>query len=330
MSFKSEVFASARVKSKENKLIGTERLNRMLECENAEDVLKILFETSYAEGVSISDPNDYQLMLDAEQNNLNVFFKEVCPDENILTCFFKKYDYHNAKAFVKAKYQKLDNADFMIYQKGLIDYKLLNDNILNENYTFLPPFMTVALNKIDVAYASYGANPRQWDMYLDNALNNDIISEIKKLKEADVKNYFILKTDIENLLSLVKCIMTNLTAKDYEKQFIEGGKLDISVFVSSFGLSLENAAEQFKHTYIYSLAFTAFKNLEKEGITPLETEADNMLNYYFFAKRNKYESIYPLLNYYLIKIAELKNVKLIFTGIIGGATKTELKKRLRR
>lgn len=328
MSFKSAVFASARVKSRESKMLSQERLSRMTEATTAEDVLKILYESSYAEGVMISDAKEYQKMLDSELNNLITFFKEVCPDKNVLRCFLLNYDYNNAKAIIKAKYSKTKEYDFMTYENALIDIKQLVEYIYNDNYTFLPPYMAKALSNIDISYASYGKNPALWDNELNKAYYNDIKQQAEKCNDK-IKNYFQLKADIENLLTVIKCKALNLEVKDFDKQFVGGGQLGSKVFEQTLGSSYDSAAEFFKHTNLSELAQKGFKSLESDGITLIEKEADDILNSYFSKFTNELDTVYPLLDYYLKKIAEIKNIKLIFTAISGGAEKAEIKKRLR-
>lgn len=328
MSGKSALFASARVKYREGKLITTERLNRMTEAETAEDVLRVLFETAYAEGTMITDPRQYEVILNAEINNLTSFFAEVCPDKNIASFFLIPYDYQNAKTLVKAKYGKIQDYSSMLFENGLINIKQLEENITGDNYTFLPAQMTIALKKIDMYYASYGINPAYFDSELNKAMYEDLNS-LADLTGGDIKSYFILKADIENLLTAVKCRLAGLNSSELEKQFVTGGGVNLKAFEGVINAAADTAAESLRHTSISFLAAKTLKDITEQGIAPLEREADNMLNLYFYDKRNMTGTLYPLINYYLIKLAEIKNINMIFTGKLGGADSTEIKKRLK-
>ena len=329
MGQKSALFASARVKARENKLIGSERFLRMLDAENAGDVLKVLYEITYADGMTLTGPEEYQKLLDAELKNLLYFFESVCPDENVLHCFFKKYDYHNAKALAKSKYLKLGDTLFLTYEKGLIEAEYLKECINTDSYTFLPKPMAEALNKIDSAYSSNGKNPRYTDIMLDKAMYEDICLEMEKIKDENIKNYFICEIDLINLKTAIKCRVLQMNAKEFEEQFIGGGSINIKTYISLIEGVLETASENFKYTKYINLVDNGLKSFAENGITDIELLSDNYLYTMFNDKRFDVSTIYPLLNYYLSKQSELKNVKLIFTGIIGGADKAEIKKRLR-
>jgi vacuolar-type H+-ATPase subunit C/Vma6 len=328
MNNNSAIFAYSRTKYQESKLIGAERLNRMLSAKNCEEALKVLHETTYSENASVTDCSKFTLLTVAEKDRLIDFFKEVCPDENVKACFLKQYDYHNAKAFVKEKFSRTDGYADIIYNYGLIEPKSLKDAVKNENYTNLPLEMTQALNNIDLNYVSYGINPRLWELELDRALNADIASYANKTKFSAVKDYFILKTDIENLLSMLKCKLLGLKTSYLNEQFLSGGSVELNLYSASLGANVENAAESFKNTRIYTLAQNGYKNFEKTGITYFEREASIVLSGYFNGMRGESETVYPLLDFYLKKYAEIKNIDLIFSAMLGGAEIEEIKNRI--
>lgn len=325
---KSTLYASARVKALENRLISRDRFIRMLEAPGADDVLKILYEISYAEGIVISNPAEYQKLLDIELMSLISLFESICPDEFVLHCFLKKYDYHNAKALVKAKLLKITDTAFMTYEKGLLPAEILKDYINSDKYILMPKPMAAAINKIDTVFASSTVNPRLIDIILNKAMYEDISLELLKVKDNDIRDYFISEIDITNLLTAIKCRVLQMNIKEYEEQFINGGSLNIKTFSPIIESTLESAVEQLRHTKYFNIIESSINNIGN-NFTEIETALDNYLFTFYKNKRNDISSIYPLLNYYLIKQSELKNVKLIFTGIIGGADKAEIKKRLR-
>lgn len=323
MNNTSAEYAYARTKYQENKLIGAERLSRMLNAKSCEEAFKILLESAYSENPPVSDCREFAKLLEAEKNKLVNFFKEVCPDENVKACFLKEYDYHNAKALVKEKYSGGDFGD-VIYGYGLIEPKFLKDCVKNESYDGLPAEMAEALNNIDINYASYGIAPRLWELELNKAQNADILKHAAKCRLSAVKDYFVLKTDIENLLCAVKFRILGYGAVQLSTQFLSGGSIDFGVYAESLNLGTESAAEPFKGTKIYALAQNGFKNFDKAGITHFEKEAEVILSGYFNNLRQECETVYPLLDYYLKKQVEMKNIHLIFSAMLGGAETSEI------
>ncbi|MDD4002868.1 MAG: V-type ATPase subunit [Clostridia bacterium] len=324
MNNDSVLFAYSRTKFHESKLIGAEKLNRIFSARSCEDALKVLYETIYSENAAITDCSKFALLTNGEQNKLISFFSEVCPDINVKACFLKQFDYHNAKVFVKAKYSRSEGFDNLAKAYGLIDIKELKESIKNENYSNLPILMGKALSAIDINYANYGINPRMLEIELDKALYAEIATCAAKTRFKFVKHYFILKTDIENLLTTVKCKILGLKTAHLGEQFLSGGSIELKEYASSMNANVANAAEPFKNTGIYELALNGFKNYNNDGITYFEREADKILTNYFYQMRGEIETVYPLLNYYLKKQAEIKNINFIFSARLGGADNEEI------
>jgi V/A-type H+-transporting ATPase subunit C len=328
MNNDSAVFAYSRTKYHESKLIGAEKFSRIFSAKSCEDALKVLYETTYAENSSVTDCAKFALLTGGEQNKLISFFSEVCPDENVKACFLKQYDYHNAKVFVKEKFSRSEGFGNLVKPYGLTDIKELKESIRNENYSSLPSLMEQALSAIDINYASYGINPRLWEIELDKALYEEIAVCAGKTRFKAVKDYFILKTDIENLLTTVKCKISGLKTSYLGEQFLSGGSIELKEYAACMNANIINAAEPFKNTGIYELALNGFKNFDSGGITYFEREADKILTDYFYEMRGEIETVYPLLNYYLKKQAEIKNINLIFSARLGGADVEEIKSRV--
>jgi sugar/nucleoside kinase (ribokinase family) len=77
------VFVNARAKALGASLLGKDRLNRMLECDGAEEALKILYEVNFGGGLQINSAVDFERLIDAENDALNAFLRSYGMDENI-------------------------------------------------------------------------------------------------------------------------------------------------------------------------------------------------------------------------------------------------------
>lgn len=328
MKRNDKLFASAGVKTREHTLVDTERLRRMI-AENLEGAVRVLYEISYAGGFTVQQPQEYQKILDAEFSAHINYFKTVCPDRAILELFLKQYDYQNAKALVKAKFLKLQNADNLLYGEGLIPSEKLKDSISSENYALLPRFMREALDTLDIAFTTDDKNPRLIDVLLDKAYYAEIAEGLKTVSDSLVKSYFLGKIDTTNLITALRCRLLSYSASDYMFQFIPGGTLQLSAFKPVLEQTAEEAREKFRNTPYSALAELCLESVSATGsITTAETAAADFLAKIFYGRRNEMLTLYPLLNFHMSKLSELRNLKLIFTCLSSGAGRTEITRRL--
>ena len=77
------IYANGRVSAKINSLVGSERLNRMIETDSPEDAYKILSETGFGGDLSAGVVG-FEKSLSYELSQLDSFIREVCNVENNL------------------------------------------------------------------------------------------------------------------------------------------------------------------------------------------------------------------------------------------------------
>ena len=190
------VFVNARAKALSSSLLGKDRLNRMLECDGAEEALKILYEVNFGGGLQISSAVDFERLIDVENVALNTFLRSYGMDENIAKFFLLKNDYHNAEAFIKCKHLKLEPTD-MVIENGLIDAKILKEKIYSDSYSGLSSFMAKALIKCDQDFASGKATGQTVNATLVKAYYDELFESAKK--DVRLKKIFTFKVDAINI-----------------------------------------------------------------------------------------------------------------------------------
>ncbi len=96
------LFLSAYVHAKETKLVGKERLMRMLESKSAEDAYKVLEECGWAPAGTL-DAGHLDRILAEKREEAFGDMKSLAPDPKLVDLFRIKYDYHNAKVLIKSQ-----------------------------------------------------------------------------------------------------------------------------------------------------------------------------------------------------------------------------------
>ena len=86
----------------EKRLLTKNKLDRMIEAETPEEVLKLLGETEYSQNMSdIQNTQDYEKILKRETERIFSLIRELSKDTEIVDILSLKYDYHNLKVLLK-------------------------------------------------------------------------------------------------------------------------------------------------------------------------------------------------------------------------------------
>ena len=92
---------SARVKAMETGLLTRERMEQILEARTDEEAVKILQECGYPQ-LDATNPEALDAALSAAREATLSDLADGAPDTRYIDIFKVKYDYHNAKAILKA------------------------------------------------------------------------------------------------------------------------------------------------------------------------------------------------------------------------------------
>ncbi len=321
-------FANARVKSLENNLLTTDKIIRMVDCATLDEAVKILAESNYGGGIGIDNPRNFDRILNAEEKSVTEFVKEVMPSGYGLECFLLKNDYHNAKAFVKAKYSSIKDAAVMLKPSGTIAAEKLEEGIMSDNYGDMPKPMEDALNAIDYAFVNGARSPRKVDIMLDRAMFKDIFSRLAKAKPTVISEYFVLLADLTNISAMVRSKRSDMSIKLFEESFVAGGKLSWEKLASLYESNLESAADAMRYSD-YSQAFYKLAEDKSGALIKYEAYMDNLLLSVFRKERHNMFSPAPIAGYYLGKLTEMKVAKLILVCINNNVEKSIIRQRLR-
>ena len=104
MSNKKEAYlcVSAMLRAREPKLLNNEKAERMLDAASYEDAAKILTDCGYPD-MSQMGADEVEQALAARRSEIFDELGKLAPDKELVDLFKLKYDYHNAKAILKAE-----------------------------------------------------------------------------------------------------------------------------------------------------------------------------------------------------------------------------------
>ena len=129
--------------ARETKMLSAERMERMIDAPTNEEAAKILEECGYGDlsGLSAKEAGA------ALEAHIAALFDEVegmVPEGQLVQLFRLKYDYHNAKALIKAQAMGTD-CGAILSQRGTVPPQKLHAAFYEEDYRDIPPVLAQAM-----------------------------------------------------------------------------------------------------------------------------------------------------------------------------------------
>ena len=152
--------------ARETKMLSAERMERMIDAPTNDEAAKILEECGYGDlsGLSAKAAGA------ALEAHIAALFDEVegmVPEAQLVQLFRLKYDYHNAKALIKAQAMGVE-CDAILSQRGTIPPQKLHAAFYEEDYRDIPSVLAQAMVSA-AAILAHTANPQAADFELDRA-----------------------------------------------------------------------------------------------------------------------------------------------------------------
>lgn len=149
--------------ARETKMLSAERMERMIDAPTNDEAAKILEECGYGDlsGLSAKAAGA------ALEAHIAALFDEVegmVPEAQLVQLFRLKYDYHNAKALIKAQAMGVE-CNAILSQRGTVPPQKLHAAFYEEDYRDIPPVLAQAMVSA-AAILAHTANPQAADFEL--------------------------------------------------------------------------------------------------------------------------------------------------------------------
>ncbi|NLA52526.1 MAG: hypothetical protein GX860_10460 [Alcaligenaceae bacterium] len=315
----SIVYAVARTRALETKLLNKEKLARIIEAPDAASGLKILTEYGYGGGRT-----DYEAMIDYELSEMSGYINSVTPNRYATGAFLLKYDCHNIKTIFKAKMLGI-SPDDLLTGIGTIDREKLKSAIEDGDFEILPPNMAQAARELKEKTELGQVPPQSVDLLLDNACFADMAHYASESGDEFVIECVRAVADLLNFRTVLRA---KKGAIPLEKALVGGGSVPKERFIQCAEMQ---ADEILIKTGIakYGRAVNIEDYVKTGSTKVLEKQADDYI--LGLAKQKKYESfsIAPLIGYILAKEREAQAVRLIMIAKANGAESQMIQERLR-
>lgn len=321
-------YAVARVRGMETRLLDRQWIERLLS-ETAEGALKALADSAYQNAVAdVTRPEDIEPGLEKALADTLTTVSSMAPEPELIDLFRLRWDYRNAKSYLKASLLKIEDAELgVVSGVGTIDTGLLERAVADRDYSMLPHHLAEAAREAEDAFRDRGELSGV-DHALDTALWRHTLSVARERGGEFLVDYFRTEIDLLNVRAFVRLKVAEKDRTDLETTFIPGGTLDRSFFEAALGEGMDSFARAVEYGP-YGALTEVFRDWSRDRAPALELACDNILLAMVESAATKPYSIEPLVAYILYRNIEIKLVRAAVLAKLDGLERSDIEARLR-
>jgi V/A-type H+-transporting ATPase subunit C len=302
-------YSFGRVKALEAALVDKAQFKRMAEAPTAAEAAKILSETAYAD-LEGADIPTIENVLQEELRKVYDLAQHISPKKEITDLLQMRYDFHNAKALLKAEVASREPA--YLIPLGIVEIEKLKKGF-KERIKDLPAPLAQAVEKARLRYEE--TNDTQ---VIDFVIDSEYVRSLLEHSQGYpfLKEFFQMKIDLENIRNFVRCQRFNV---DFAKVYLEGGTVDLKTFETLQGESVESLTHAVQTRNYSHVVEEGLKDYEEtHRLTLYEKLTEDFLIEHLKRAKMVTLGIEPLLGYILAKEREIKQIRLILLGKLKG------------
>jgi len=316
---------SARIRAMETRLLDKERRDRMIDARSDEEALKLLGECGYAEPEN-AGAGAVDAVLSRAREELFADLKKSVPEPALVEVFQIKYDYHNAKAVLKANALGEDGKHLLM-RGGRYDPAGLAAQIAKGEPGETGEVFQAAVRTARDAL-SQTHDPQRADMALDRACYEEMGQAAKKSGSAFLQGYVRLCVDAANLRTAVRCARMGVERARAGEAMLPGGNVDARELAGCKASELEQC---FRNSPLAQAAQagSALCAAGSGRLTEFERLCDNAVNAYLATARRVPFGEQPVVGYLCAREAEATTVRTILALRSAGLSGEAIRERLR-
>lgn len=321
--------AVARLRVIEKRLLDKVKVERLLEGETPEEVLKILQETEYGESLSdISNVHSYEDMLRDQLKSLYANMYKLTPDKSIVDIMSLRYDYHNIKVMEKGKLGGKDFSNLLI-PIGTVPVEDLKTMILSGNVKDLNLIMREGIKKVEEDFIQ-NKDPQSIDIILDKYMYKHMLERALETRIEFIINYVKSTIDIANIKAMMRVKKQNKDSRFLESILIPGGTIESSIFIYGVNDTVENFINNISKSSYTKILTSILEEYNSTGnFSSIEVLFDN----YIIDKAKDAKKVNfgpePIVAFILAKENEIKIIRIIMVGKVNKVPTEVIRERLR-
>ncbi len=200
--------------------------------------------------------------------------EELAPDPGIVDFFRVKYDYHNAKVFLKSIAANTDNSRLYSPMGRFTPEQLMLAYRDGKSDALSPAFAKALTQADDVL--SRTRDPRLSDFLLDRAYVGELKSTAEGTRSSLLIRYAALQADALNLRALVRMLKSSVEPDLLDKVLTDCGSVSLKALKEAYPDTAALLA-LYRSTELAPLLPEAEKAAAGEGFSPLESACRRLL-----------------------------------------------------
>lgn len=318
---------SARIKAMETGLLTADRMEQLLAAHSDEEVSRMLQECGYPAFSADSQP-EMDAALSAVREEALTDLGGSAPDPRYLDVFKLKYDYHNAKAILKA--QALDaDPDSMLMDMGRVPAEELKRALREGDGGELPALLAQALAEAKEVLETT-RDPQLSDMVLDRWCYRDEMAVAEATGSAFLRGYVQSRIDAANLRALVRTLRMGKNAGFLKGVLFEGGTVSEEAVLAVAAANGGGLAELYGSTQLHAAAEAGAEALSGGPLTEFEKLCDDAVGAYLAGAQMVPFGEAPLVGYLAARETEYTNLRILLMGRKAGLAPEVIRSRLRQ
>jgi len=321
--------AVARLRVLETRLLNKVMIDRMIDSDSANDVLKILQENEYASLMgNVKRAEDYNILLKEELKRVYFLMYEISPESIIVDIMSLKYDYHNIKVMLKGRALDED-LSHMLIPVGTVNIEKLKLLLTTMEYKELNANMRDAILEVEKVFKE-SKDPQKIDIILDKYMYLDMLTKAKETNVEFIINYVKRSIDFSNIKSIIRLKKQEKDVSFFNEVILSGGDLDYDILLRAFNEPIENMAAKFSSTKYGEIVRMGLDEYIKIGkLSSLEKLSDNYIMENLKVAKYVAFGPDPIFAYIAAKETEIKIIRIIMVGKLNNVDTTVIRERVR-
>ncbi len=322
------MFASARIRAAEGKLSPSERIDKLT---GVADIHALCEAAAEVFGVKVTEKDSLDAILDAAMDNAVTIVRDAAPKPSVFDSLLYKYDCCNAKTAIKSKIRGTDSRG-MYFGCGTAPAEKFEAAAKDADFSFLPEHMAQAAADALYEYEKSG-DGRAIDLMLDRACYADMAESAEKSGVPLIIDNSRFSADSANLMTALRINKMNISPEAartlFGRAFVPGGNVSDDAFIS--GGEVCDADALMAKLPNGKLRELCGEIAASQNITFAESERilENHRLSMFSSCRFKPFGAYVLAGFLIVRMAEVKNCRLIAAALSRGVTETGLREEVR-
>jgi V/A-type H+-transporting ATPase subunit C len=318
MQEKQFIYAVARIRSHEMKLLDTQLIEQLMSAKNTDECLQILVNRGWGrDGHETPDK-----ILEDEHKKAWDLIEELVDDMSVFDVFLLPNDYHNLKAAIKLVASDSSAAGHFITH-STIDPEIIMEDVRSKNYALLPEHMRVVTSEAYDTVIQTG-DGQLCDMIIDKAAMETLYAIGKKQSNEVLKWYAEIKVAASNIKIAVRGQRTGKDLQWIQNAMVACDSLDIEALAIAAASSFEEIIDVLRKTEYAK----GVEELER-SLTSFEIWCENLLIKKIQPQKYNQFTIGPLAAYLIARENEIKTVRMILQGKLNQLPEEAIRERLR-